>query len=136
MVNLVGHGYDNKIWYLMRESPDSVALMSVIIDMFPWYIFFYQQFLELSSFHLTFTLLLIILDCNEGTPRAQDTLHNQALFARWKVVRFVLLGLSSYLDMQICYSVCALITFCNSYEDWGVDELIVEDSWKRQVGGD
>ncbi|KAG6410453.1 hypothetical protein SASPL_128513 [Salvia splendens] len=22
------------------------------------------------------------------------------------------------------------------YEDWGVDELIVEDSWKRQVGGD
>ncbi|RWW78798.1 hypothetical protein BHE74_00012964, partial [Ensete ventricosum] len=25
---------------------------------------------------------------------------------------------------------------CHSYEDWGVDELIVEDSWKRQVGGD
>ena len=24
----------------------------------------------------------------------------------------------------------------SSYEDWGVDELIVEDSWKRQVGGD
>ncbi|KAI9114418.1 hypothetical protein K1719_014646 [Acacia pycnantha] len=23
-----------------------------------------------------------------------------------------------------------------SYEDWGVDELIVEDSWKKQVGGD
>eukprot|EP00262_Sarcandra_glabra_P006367 TRINITY_DN185_c0_g1_i1.p1 TRINITY_DN185_c0_g1~~TRINITY_DN185_c0_g1_i1.p1 ORF type:complete len:145 (+),score=40.88 TRINITY_DN185_c0_g1_i1:124-558(+) len=23
-----------------------------------------------------------------------------------------------------------------SYEDWGVDELIVEDSWKRQVGND
>ncbi|XP_010547725.1 PREDICTED: DNA-directed RNA polymerases II, IV and V subunit 6A-like [Tarenaya hassleriana] len=23
-----------------------------------------------------------------------------------------------------------------SYEEWGVDELIVEDSWKRQVGGD
>ncbi|KAF6160076.1 hypothetical protein GIB67_025739 [Kingdonia uniflora] len=23
-----------------------------------------------------------------------------------------------------------------SHEDWGVDELIVEDSWKRQVGGD
>ena len=23
-----------------------------------------------------------------------------------------------------------------SYEDWGVDELIVDDSWKRQVGGD
>ncbi|RAL51400.1 unnamed protein product [Cuscuta campestris] len=23
-----------------------------------------------------------------------------------------------------------------SYEDWPVDELIVEDSWKRQVGGD
>ncbi|CDP05239.1 unnamed protein product [Coffea canephora] len=23
-----------------------------------------------------------------------------------------------------------------SYEDWGVNELIVEDSWKRQVGGD
>nr|ACN40072.1 unknown [Picea sitchensis] len=23
-----------------------------------------------------------------------------------------------------------------SYEDWGVDELIVEDSWTRQVGGD
>ncbi|PIN04532.1 RNA polymerase subunit K [Handroanthus impetiginosus] len=23
-----------------------------------------------------------------------------------------------------------------SYEDWGVDELIVEDSWRRQVGGD
>ncbi|KAJ1294677.1 hypothetical protein BS78_01G164000 [Paspalum vaginatum] len=22
-----------------------------------------------------------------------------------------------------------------SYEDWGVDELIVEDSWKQQVGG-
>ncbi|OIT05455.1 PREDICTED: DNA-directed RNA polymerases II, IV and V subunit 6A-like [Nicotiana attenuata] len=22
-----------------------------------------------------------------------------------------------------------------SYEDWGVDELIVEDTWKRQVGG-
>ncbi|XP_031280497.1 DNA-directed RNA polymerases II, IV and V subunit 6A-like [Pistacia vera] len=22
-----------------------------------------------------------------------------------------------------------------SYEDWGVNELIVEDSWKRQVGG-
>ncbi|KAH7298635.1 hypothetical protein KP509_25G052300 [Ceratopteris richardii] len=21
-----------------------------------------------------------------------------------------------------------------SYEDWGVDELIVEDSWKRQIG--
>jgi len=26
--------------------------------------------------------------------------------------------------------------FWHSYEDWGVDELIVEDSWKRQVGGD
>ena len=24
----------------------------------------------------------------------------------------------------------------SSFEDWGVDELIVEDSWKRQVGGD
>ncbi|KAE9451635.1 hypothetical protein C3L33_16442, partial [Rhododendron williamsianum] len=23
-----------------------------------------------------------------------------------------------------------------TYEDWGVDELNVEDSWKRQVGGD
>ncbi|GLU21054.1 hypothetical protein SLE2022_372190 [Rubroshorea leprosula] len=23
-----------------------------------------------------------------------------------------------------------------SFEDWGVDELIVEDSWKRQVGSD
>ncbi|CAH8384932.1 unnamed protein product [Eruca vesicaria subsp. sativa] len=23
-----------------------------------------------------------------------------------------------------------------SFEEWGVDELIVEDSWKRQVGGD
>ncbi|XP_078430285.1 DNA-directed RNA polymerases II, IV and V subunit 6A-like [Wolffia australiana] len=23
-----------------------------------------------------------------------------------------------------------------SYEDWGVDELIVEDTWRRQVGGD
>ncbi|EER96335.1 hypothetical protein BDA96_02G135600 [Sorghum bicolor] len=23
-----------------------------------------------------------------------------------------------------------------SYEDWSVDELIVEDSWKRQVGGE
>ncbi|XP_073017563.1 DNA-directed RNA polymerases II, IV and V subunit 6A-like [Primulina eburnea] len=23
-----------------------------------------------------------------------------------------------------------------SYEDWGVNELIVEDSWKRQVGGE
>ncbi|KAJ0541080.1 putative archaeal RpoK/eukaryotic RPB6 RNA polymerase subunit, RNA polymerase subunit, RPB6/omega [Helianthus annuus] len=23
-----------------------------------------------------------------------------------------------------------------SYEDWGVDELIVQDSWKRQVGGE
>ncbi|CAN1267342.1 DNA-directed RNA polymerases II, IV and V subunit 6A [Linum perenne] len=23
-----------------------------------------------------------------------------------------------------------------SYEEWGVDELIVEDSWKRQIGGD
>ncbi|CAN6484950.1 unnamed protein product [Victoria cruziana] len=22
-----------------------------------------------------------------------------------------------------------------SYEDWGVDELIVEDTWRRQVGG-
>ncbi|MQL80409.1 hypothetical protein Taro_012858 [Colocasia esculenta] len=22
------------------------------------------------------------------------------------------------------------------YEDWGVDELIVEDTWRRQVGGD
>ncbi|XP_071737818.1 DNA-directed RNA polymerases II and V subunit 6B-like [Rutidosis leptorrhynchoides] len=22
-----------------------------------------------------------------------------------------------------------------SYEDWGVDELIIEDSWKRQFGG-
>jgi hypothetical protein len=26
--------------------------------------------------------------------------------------------------------------FWHSYEDWGVDELIVEDSWKRQVGGE
>uniref|UniRef100_A0A1D1YLM3 DNA-directed RNA polymerases I, II, and III subunit RPABC2 n=1 Tax=Anthurium amnicola TaxID=1678845 RepID=A0A1D1YLM3_9ARAE len=23
-----------------------------------------------------------------------------------------------------------------SFEDWGVDELIVEDTWRRQVGGD
>ncbi|CAI5984398.1 unnamed protein product [Closterium sp. NIES-64] len=22
-----------------------------------------------------------------------------------------------------------------SYEDWGVDELIIEDTWRRQVGG-
>lgn len=29
-----------------------------------------------------------------------------------------------------------LVWACSSYEDWGVDELIVEDSWKRQVGGD
>lgn len=28
-------------------------------------------------------------------------------------------------------------TFCDtgSYEDWEVDELIVEGSWKRQAGG-
>jgi DNA-directed RNA polymerase I, II, and III subunit RPABC2 len=26
--------------------------------------------------------------------------------------------------------------FWHSYEDWSVDELIVEDSWKRQVGGE
>ncbi|KFK33176.1 hypothetical protein AALP_AA6G340100 [Arabis alpina] len=25
---------------------------------------------------------------------------------------------------------------CDNFEEWGVDELIVEDSWKRQVGGD
>jgi hypothetical protein len=25
-----------------------------------------------------------------------------------------------------------LYLLSNSYEDWGVDELIVEDSWKRQ----
>ncbi|KAJ7515492.1 hypothetical protein O6H91_22G015400 [Diphasiastrum complanatum] len=24
--------------------------------------------------------------------------------------------------------------YVESYEDWGVDELIVEDSWRRQVG--
>ena len=29
-----------------------------------------------------------------------------------------------------------LLLLLDSYEDWGVDELIVEDSWKRQVGGD
>jgi hypothetical protein len=29
-----------------------------------------------------------------------------------------------------------ITSLINSYEDWGVDELIVEDSWKRQVGGD
>ncbi|GJR29641.1 hypothetical protein Tco_1105873 [Tanacetum coccineum] len=28
-----------------------------------------------------------------------------------------------------------LFVFFCSYEDWGVDELIAEDSWKRQVGG-
>jgi len=35
------------------------------------------------------------------------------------------------------YAILTVIfhNFC-SYEDWGVDELIVEDSWKRQVGGD
>ena len=35
----------------------------------------------------------------------------------------------------ISYWLCHLSGNC-SYEDWGVDELIVEDSWKRQVGGD
>jgi hypothetical protein len=30
-----------------------------------------------------------------------------------------------------CYAL-----FWHSYEDWSVDELIVEDSWKRQVGGE
>lgn len=36
------------------------------------------------------------------------------------------------------YAIFTIIVFHNfcSYEDWGVDELIVEDSWKRQVGGD
>ena len=31
---------------------------------------------------------------------------------------------------------CIVSMNVSSYEDWGVDELIVEDSWKRQVGGD
>lgn len=31
---------------------------------------------------------------------------------------------------------CCFSLKSSSYEDWGVDELIVEDSWKRQVGGD
>lgn len=38
-------------------------------------------------------------------------------------------------DGFILSSNCFVKLLC-SYEDWGVDELIVEDSWKRQVGGD
>ena len=37
---------------------------------------------------------------------------------------------------DICLFVLLGCMNFNSYEDWGVDELIVEDSWKRQVGGD
>ncbi|KAI4330867.1 hypothetical protein MLD38_029112 [Melastoma candidum] len=29
-----------------------------------------------------------------------------------------------------------IVFLVHSYEDWGSDKLIVEDSWKRQVGGD
>lgn len=39
------------------------------------------------------------------------------------------LGLYVYLMGFVFYEIC-------SHEDWGVDELIVEDSWKKQVGGD
>jgi hypothetical protein len=44
---------------------------------------------------------------------------------------------SSILMVPIMYYIASLLftLFWNSYEDWGVDELIVEDSWKRQVGG-
>lgn len=54
-----------------------------------------------------------------------------------------ILNLKSYYCLHCCF--CLVLVFftliigCggfSSYEDWGVDELIVEDSWKRQVGGD
>ncbi|KAJ0043065.1 hypothetical protein Pint_17390 [Pistacia integerrima] len=48
------------------------------------------------------------LDCYEGASGAENSVYHSSLPSRWKV-RF--------------------------YEDWGVNELIVEDSWKRQVGG-
>ena len=39
--------------------------------------------------------------------------------------------------LPLCHAHCYhFLTKLSSYEDWGVDELIVEDSWKRQVGGD
>ena len=42
-----------------------------------------------------------------------------------------------YLDLALLTMLIAIaLKHCYSYEDWGVDELIVEDSWKRQVGGD
>jgi hypothetical protein len=45
-----------------------------------------------------------------------------SLLNQWKPVKNIL---------SLLFFIC-----CFSYEDWGVDELIVEDSWKWQVGGD
>lgn len=53
---------------------------------------------------------------------------------RWDIEMTKLETLTRQLDI-LCRLTVFFFLFWNSYEDWGVDELIVEDSWKRQVGG-
>lgn len=107
-------------------------------------------------------LILNCLDRYEGASLEEDTLHHTPLPAWWKVsvwfyskrcfLPFCILG-SWFTCLCIALQTLSnhtLFATCNfkcfgkfligseicSYEDWGVDELIVEDSWKRQVGGD
>ena len=85
-------------------------------------------------------------DCHERASREKDTLYHPSLLAWWKVITvldsfFVSFGkgwegmLRLKLNFPSCHVFSVFAKLC-SYEDWGVDELIVEDSWKRQVGGD
>lgn len=48
----------------------------------------------------------------------------------------LLVGTCPALCLSPNFNTCLIFLSDNcSFEDWGVDELIVEDSWRRQVGG-
>lgn len=93
------------------------------------------------------------LDCHEGTSGAKDSIHYTPVLTWWKVCSHPLFSeckmnrhITPFHSIQSCWSLLRICTswwqhkgnaslYWCSYEDWGVDELIVEDSWRRQVGG-
>lgn len=70
---------------------------------------------------------------NSESGKIPFTVHRCLPDGRRVWTDFVFITVHSTYLLSLSIVICGSV---HSYEDWGVDELIVEDSWKQQVAGD
>lgn len=70
---------------------------------------------------------------NSESGKIPFTVHRCLPDGRRVWTDFVFITVHSTYLLSLSIVICGSV---HSYDDWGVDELIVEDSWKQQVAGD